>query len=236
MTRKKNFCIGVYPRDLLADIKGLSADAGFAYVKFWMHHHLHGEPLPPAEEHVPDQDEYFRDLLDMKNVRTWRRARDELVKKARLRLTEDGRFYIGRTMRDLARRNDRKMAPGDDDDHGSGSDNGSTGGGQSRLPFSVVSNDVDRPGKPVDRPGKAAESGEVRPNIGQSSGEVRSNIERSSGEVRPNRRGKSLILPESRGALSCSSLFYSSHFNHEVVVAGTRFPARARGDPPTVRA
>lgn len=206
MTREKNFNIDVKPRDLLVDVKGLSADAGFAYLKFWMHHHLHGEPLPPAEEDVPDQDEYFRDLLDMKNVRTWRRARTELLKKARLRLTEDGRLYIGRTMRDLAKRKERK-SPSDDDDG-----KGGNGGNQPRLPFTVVDNTVD---KRVDAPGKAAESGEVRPNI-----------ERSSPEVRQNRAPKSLISHETRCTPSYSSPFDE---DHEVVVAGTRF--RARGDP-----
>jgi hypothetical protein len=37
-----------------------------------------------------------RPLGDMKNVRTWRRARDELLKKARIRVPHDGRLYIGR--------------------------------------------------------------------------------------------------------------------------------------------
>ena len=59
MTREKTFNINVKPRDLLVDVKGLTADAISAYVKFWMHHHLHGEPLPPAGADVPDQDKYI---------------------------------------------------------------------------------------------------------------------------------------------------------------------------------
>ncbi len=217
MSRGKNFNINVKPRDVLVDVKGLSADAGFAYLKFWMHHHLHGEPLPPREEQVEDFDEYFRDLLDMKNVRTWRKARDELVKKARLRVTEDGRLYIGRTMREVG-----KAETPEGSDSG-----GDSGGGQPRLPFTVVRNSGDEPGG---RPGKVATSADVPPNIEQCSGEVRPNIGRSSADVarQPIDLKRNWVRP-------FRVFFPSIPFDSEVVAA-LMDPPRARGDPATLRA
>lgn len=238
----KNFNINVKPRDLLVDVKGLSADAGFAYLKFWMHHHLHGEPLPPREERIDDVDEYFRDLLDMKNVKTWRRARDELVAKARIRVTDDGRYFIGRTMREL----------GDDDeepsDGGAGSGSGGAAGegsrGQTVLPLprrvaapveAVEAGEVgatapvvavDKPVHgAVDEAGQADGSGEVRAKFGRTSGEVCPKFGRSSGEV--------AIQPiDSKRKWVPPFMFSStpSHFNHEVAAA-LMAPARARGDP-----
>ncbi len=227
MSRRKNFNINVKPRDVLVDIKGLSAGAVLAFLRFWMHHHLHGEPLPPAEEKVADVDEYFRELLDMKNVRTWRKARDELLAKARLRQMPDGRFYIGRTMRDAG-----YPVPDDDKDKGggdSGSQGGGNSGGQGSLPLMrVVGGAV---GKPVDGAGKAAASDEVRPNIATSSGEVPSNIERSSPDVahQPVDITRNWVRP-----FIVSST--STPFDHEVVVAVPFGAARARGDPATARA
>ena len=213
----KNFNINVKPRDLLVDVKGLSADAGFAYLKFWMHHHLHGEPLPPREERVEDADEYFRDLLDMKNVKTWRRARDELVAKARIRVTDDGRYYIGRTMREVG---------GEEPDGGAGSDEGDPAGGQGALPLRLV-------GKPVDRPVDDAGTKMGRPD---TSGEVRVKFERTSGEVCPKfgrSSGEVAFQPFDIKRNWCRSFMFSSspsHFDHEVAAALMVAP-RARGDP-----
>lgn len=225
--RRKNFNINVKPRDVLVDIKGLSAGAVLAFLRFWMHHHLHGEPLPPAEERVEDVDEYFRELLDMKNVRTWRKARDELLAKARIRQTPDGRFYIGRTMREVG-----GAAHDDDDQDEGGSDSGAQGGGsggQGSLPLMrVVGGSV---GKPVDGSGKAATSAEVRPNIATSSGEVPSNIDRSSPDVA--RQPVDITRNWVRPFIVSSS---STPFDHEVVAAVPFGTARARGDPATARA
>lgn len=221
----KNFNINVKPRDLLVDVKGLSADAGFAYVKFWMHHHLHGEPLPPREERIDDVDEYFRDLLDMKNVKTWRRARDELVAKARIRVTEDGRYYIGRTMRELADDEEPSDGGAEPGDQGAG-------GAQRALPLMrVVAGLASAPvdgsvGNPVDGAGQPSGSGEVHPKFERSSGEVRANFDRSSGEV--------AFQPiDIIGFRVPPFMFFSlpSPLDHEVVVAESRFSARARGDP-----
>lgn len=224
----KNFNANVKCRDALLDMKGLSPDAGFAYFKFWMHHHLHGVPLPPREEQVDDVDEYFRDLLDMKNVRTWRKARDELVAKARIRVTDDGRFYMRRTMREVG----REDGPWDLEDEDDGSESGGggapggegAGGRQSSLPLMrVVSKSVDQP---VDGPGRAATSGDVSPNIGGSSADVCPNIRRCSAEV----AGQPLDITRNRGG---PFIVFSlpSPLDHEVVVAESRFSARARGDP-----
>lgn len=226
----KNFNANVKCRDALLDMKGLSPDAGFAYFKFWMHHHLHGVPLPPREEQVDDADEYFRDLLDMKNVRTWRKARDELVAKARIRVTEDGRFYMRRTMREVG----REDGPWDleDDDEGSesgggGEQGGGVGGapasGQGRLPLMrVVSKSVDQP---VDGSGEVATSADVCPNIGGSSGDVCPNIGRSSADVaiQPIENKRKWVRP----FIVSSS---PSPFDHEFAAA-LMAPPRARGDP-----
>lgn len=224
--RRKNFNINVKPRDVLVDIKGLSAGAVLAFLRFWMHHHLHGEPLPPAEERVENVDEYFRELLDMKNVRTWRIARDELLAKARIRQMPDGRFYIGRTMREAG-----YPVPDDDKDKG-GSDpeaQGGGNGGQGSLPLMrVVGGSV---GKPVDGAGKVATSEEVRPNIATSSAEVPSNIDASSPDVAL----QPVDIPRNWGRPFRVS-FSSTPFNHEVVAAVPFGAARARGDPEAVRA
>lgn len=224
----KNFNANVKCRDALLDMKGLSPDAGFAYFKFWMHHHLHGVPLPPREEQVEDADEYFRDLLDMKNVRTWRKARDELLAKARIRITDDGRFYMRRTMREVGREDGPWDVEGDDDGGSETGGGGATGGGeggrQSSLPLMrVVGKSVDQPG---DGLGQAAGSGDVSPNIEGSSGDVCPNIGRSSADV----AGQVLDITRNRGG---PFIVFSlpSPLIHEVVVAESRFSARARGDP-----
>jgi len=236
----KNFNANVKPRDALLDMKGLSPATGFAYFKFWMHHHLHGEPLPPREESVADTDEYFRDLLDMKNVRTWRKARDELVAKARIRVTEDGRFYMRRTMREVGRE-DGPWDVEDESDEGQGGGGGPQGGGAARgaaggpqgsLPLRVVAapeagaapvdGSVD---EPVDGAGELATSRDVCPNIGGSSGDVCPNIGRSSADVAiqpvDNKRkwGPPFIVSS-----------FPSRFDHEVAAA-LMAPPRARGDP-----
>ena len=219
--RRKNFNINVKPRDVLVDIKGLSEGAVAAFLKFWMHHHLHGEPLPPAEERVDDVDEYFRDLLDMKNVRTWRKARDELVAKARIRMTTEGRYYIGRTMREVG-----GVEPDDDEDDG-GADQG--GGGQGSLSLTVVRNSVD---ELVDDMGQAAGSPDGCPNIATSSGEVPPNIERSSSDV----GGQVIDFQENRGRPFMFSSTPSPSSHAVVAVTESRCRAGARDGPGAIRA
>lgn len=214
----KNHTAIIKTRDALLDVKGLSAEACGVYFKFWMLHHLHGEPLPPKEEKKPrdEWDEWFRDALDMKNVRTWRRSRDELLAKARIREDADGRLYIGRTKRDLK---DKKRW------------NGATDDGQPSLDLQpptarpAPSNDDDDAqvavGNPVDAVGEPA-----------ASTEVRANIDRTSPDVRPKLPAKWLIFHETRPLYSYSQ----SNSLHEFVVAVPFAAARARDGPQALRA
>ena len=221
MTSSKTFAVVVKPRDVLVDIKGLPDYATNAYLRFWMLHALHGEPLPPREEKKPrdEWDAWFRDKLDMKNVRTWIKARDELLRLSKIRMTDDGRLYIGRTMRDAEKRRggDPSKWSGDDDPqsafdlggvHWAQTAEGRAAHGPTERP---VYSPVDIP---VDVPGKLAGSPEVPPNIG-----------RTSPDVRQIWRPKSLILNERRPLLSCS---WSYSDDHESVAAVPFGSARAR--------
>jgi len=214
----KTFVIAVKPRDVLVDLKGLPDFATNAYMRFWMLHALHGEPLPPREEKKPREewDAWFRDKLDMKNVRTWIKARDELLRLAKIRMTDDGRLYIARTMREAERRRG-----GDESKWGGDSDQGGfefTGVHWAQTPEGRAEHgpSVDDPvEKTVDVPGKLATSAEDRPNFA-----------RTSPEDRPIWLSNPLIL---RGRADSSSYSYSKS-DHEVVVVRLGAP-RARGDP-----
>ncbi len=220
MTSSKTFVIGVKPRDVLVDIKGLPDYATNAYLRFWMLHALHGEPLPPREEKKPREewDAWFRDKLDMKNVRTWIKARDELLRLSKIRMTDDGRLYIGRTMRDAEKRRggDASKWGGPADPQGNlelvGVHWAQTAAGR------AVHGPVD---SPVDAPGEPDTSPEVRPNFG-----------RTSGDVRPILLPKPLIFHERRPAYSCSW----SKSDHESVAAIPFGSARARAGPAWARA
>lgn len=210
MAKQKQFRLDVFPRDVLADVHDLDANAGFAYLKFWMHHALHGEPLPPRDVKKPraEWDEWFRDLLGMKNVRTWRNARDELLKLGKIRQADDGRLYIGRTMRDAERKRGGDPLKWSDDDR------------QGKLCLEGMHCAQRRVEKPVGDPVSISDSPEVRPNIAQT-----------SPDVRPIRLPNPLILRGSRAALS-----YSQSKSHEVVAVISTVAARARGDPAAFRA
>lgn len=207
MSSSKTFVIGVKPRDVLVDLKGMSEKATNAYLRFWMLHALHGEPLPPREEKI-DRDEWnawFRDKLDMKNVRTWIRARDELLALSKLRIADDGRLYIGRTMRDAEKRR------GGDPARWS-----SEGDGQGDLDLQGVHCAQLAVEKPVEAPGELRQSGEVR-----------AKFERTSTELPRNLPPKCLFSFESRPSLSWSK----SKSIHELLLSGVGIRARARGDP-----
>lgn len=205
--RDKNFAIDVKPRDALLDVRGLSPEATGIFFKFWMLHHLHGEPLPPREEQRPpsEWDEWFRDELDLKNVRSWRRIRDELLTKARLRQAPDGRLYMGRTRRELMAKQ-RWNGPAEDDEN------------DQRAGMSDPQETVE---KPVEVAG-------MEPEQPDTSADVRANIDRSSPDHRPNRPCKPLITHGIGGVLSYSD----SNSNHDQVAAAeSGHRARARGDP-----
>lgn len=222
MSSSKTFNINVKPRDVLVDLKGVSPAATNAYIRFWMLHALHGEPLPPREEKIgrDEWDAWFRDKLDMKNVRSWITPRDELIALGKIRVADDGRLYIGRTMRDAEKRRggdpSRWDGEGDDDQgaldlqgvHPAQRQRGTADGAQK-----VVE-------KPVEQPGEILISGEVRPKFGQT-----------SPDVRPTWRPKCLIFHGTWAVSSCSE----SKSIHEFVVVSHRYP-RARGDPASLQA
>lgn len=225
MSSNKAFVLPVMLRDALVDMKGLSPEAKGVFTQFWYVHELHREPLPPREERIPasEWDEWFRDKLDMKNVRTWRRIRDELLKRAKIRRADDGRLYIARTMRAVERKRggDATRWGGSEDDAQGGLDLAGahwaqTAEGRAVHAAAAVDGAVDTP---VDAVGELAQSGDVRAKFGQS-----------SVEHRPNWRFNPLIWNESPAPLS-----YSESKSHEVV-AVLVVAARARGDPMPVRA
>lgn len=217
MSSSKRFTVNVKPRDVLIDFKGLSDRAAKAYHFFWMLHELHGEPLPPREERIDraEWDFWFRDHLDMKNVRTWIAARDELLRLAKIRQADDGRLYIGRTMRAIEEKRGGDASKwGGDSDQGRLELGGVHPAQRHRMPTGLPQPAVE---KPVgEAPGEQRQSGEVRPKI-----------ERTSPDVRSIRLPKFLILRGSRPALSYSK----SKSLHEVVVAVPFAAPRARGDP-----
>lgn len=219
MSSTKQFVVPVKPRDTLLDTSDLSLEAAGALFRFWMLHEMHREPLPPREEKLPKDawDEWFRDKLFLKNVRTWRRVRDELLEKAKIRRADDGRLYIGRTMRAVEekRGGDPSRWGGESDQLGLKLE----GVHAAQLgPQAAVEKPVP---KPVDQPGELCQSGDVRPKI-----------ERTSGDDCPNWRPNPLIYNGTRPALSYSK----SQSPHEVVVVIPFGAARARGDPAALRA
>lgn len=226
MSSNKAFVLPVMLRDALVDMKGLSPEAKGVFTQFWYVHELHREPLPPREEKIPasEWDEWFRDKLDMKNVRTWRRIRDELLKRAKIRQADDGRLYIARTMRAVERKRGGDAAKwggsAEDDAQGGldlcGAHWAQTAEGRAAQAAADVDSPVDTP---VGEAGELAQSGDVRAKFG-----------RSSVEHRPNWLPNPLIWNGSRPPLS-----YSESESHDVA-AVLMVAARARGDPWSVRA
>lgn|GEM_PF-6446397 len=222
MTSTKAFVLPVKLRDALVDMKGLSPEARGVFVTFWFLHEMYREPLPPREEKKPaaEWDEWFRAQLDLKSVRVWRRVRDELLAAAKIRRADDGRLYIGRTMRAV-----EQKRGGDPARWGGESDQG-------RLPLEGVHaaqakppKDLHAPQAPVDKPVDVA--GELR-----QSGEVQPKIAEVSPKFGPNGLSNPLIYNGTGPALSYSK----SKSLHEVVAAIPFGAARARGDPTALRA
>lgn len=226
MSSSKAFVLSVMLRDALVDMKGLSPEAKGVFTQFWYMHELHREPLPPREEKIPvsEWDEWFRDKLDMKNVRTWRRIRDELLARAKIRQADDGRLYIARTMRAVERKRGGDLAKwggsSDDDDAQGGLGLAGAHWAQSaavRAEHAGAEPVVDEPvDTPVGDAGELSQSGELRANFGQS-----------SPDHRPNWRPNPLIWNGSEPALSYSN----SKSSHELLLSPSLIAARARGDP-----
>lgn len=211
MSRRRSFVFDFFPQDFLGGVVGLPDDVVGVYVKLIALMHVYEGPLPPRTTRMAraEFDDWVRDKLGHKNIRTWLKAKRVLLADPdKLVELPDGRIINPRVARDLEARRPRGEGQGGGEKGGSGPKDG-----QGALPFRVVDSPVDNP---VEPPGKAAASGDDRPNIGQS-----------SADVRPIRARKSLILPESRYLYP----YPVSRIPHEVVVAESRFRARARGDP-----
>ncbi len=215
MSRRKSFVYDMYPQDFNDGVKGLPDEVVGQYVKLINLMRIEGGPLPPRKLRLPRSgfDEWIRDKLGHKNIRTWLRAKRILLGDPdKLVELPDGRIANPRTERDLAERRARRR---DDDDQGN---DGNGGGAQGNLPLRVVRNDVDE---------SVEQGGEVA-----ASGDDRANFDRSSGEVRSIGCAKPLIL----AAIGCASPSPCIHIPHDVAAVWTRFRARARGDPASARA
>lgn len=211
MSSSKAFVVPVKLRDALVDMKGLSPEAKGIFVAFWFTHEMYREPLPPREfKGGPSEwDEWFRDKLDMKNVRTWRRIRDELLAHSKIRRADDGRLFIGRTMRAVEEKRGGDPARwGGESDQGSLELQGVHAAQRSKVAQAPV-------GNPVESGGESEQSTEVRAMIGQS-----------SVDHCPICLPKPLILRGRRALYS-----YSQSQSHETVVAVPFVAPRARGDP-----
>lgn len=176
MSRRKSFVYDMYPQDFNDGVKGFSDATIGIYIRLINLMRVEGGPLPPRRLTLScdEFDEWIRDKLNMKNVRTWRKAKAELLADPdKLVLLPDGRVANPRTERDVAaqRPSGRAKEPADDDDDDDDSGEGGAGGqGGLRLVGGSVGNPVD---SPVNAPGKAAQSTEVPAKIGGSSAKHR---------------------------------------------------------------
>ncbi len=217
MSSLKAFVLAVKLRDALLDLKGLSPEAKGIFQTFWYTHEMYREPLPPREFKGGrgEWDEWFRDKMDLKNVRTWRRIRDELLAHSKIRQADDGRLYIGRTMRAIEEKRGGDPALwGADSDQGSFDLQGVHAAQRRAVEGEKVAQAA------VDQP---VESGGENPG----SGEVRAMIGQSSVDHRPMLDFNPLIFHETRALYSYSK----SKSLHEVVVAVPFVAARARDGP-----
>lgn len=223
MSRRRSFVFDMYPQDFMSGVVGLDDATVGVYIKLINLMHMYEGPLPPrsARLHRDEFDEWLRDKLGHKNIRTWLRAKRVLLGDPdKLLELPDGRIVNPRVQRDLAKRMQRPPSEGGggEGEQGGGNGGGQGGGGQRSLPFQVVDGGVDKPvGKDGETPGQAAVRGNDRPNIEQSSADVRS-----------IRAANPLKSPGSR----CVYPYPYTLIPLQVAVVGTRFRARARGDPP----
>jgi len=218
MSRRRSFVYDMFPQDFMSGVVGMPDEVVGVYIKLINLMHMYEGPLPPksARQAPSEFDEWVRDKLGHKNIRTWRRAKRLLLADAdKLVEMPDGRIINPRVARDLAKRASNGQRPPEEEQGGggggSGGGSGGAGGGQGKLPLRVVDN-------PVEPEGQAAASGDDRANIGRCSGDVRSMRDRKSLK---SRESPSLYpYPYIRIPL-------------QVAVVGTRCRARpqAGGDP-----
>lgn len=215
MSVRRSFVFDFFPQDFLTGIVGMDDAVVGVYMKLISLMHVYEGPLPPRSTKLArgEFDEWLRDKLGHKNVRTWLRAKRLLLADPdKLIELPDGRIINPRVARDL----DRRRAAQRERNGGGGQDQG--GGSQGALTLVP----------PVDR---AVDEGVERAGEVTASGDDRANIARSSGDVRSIRRSNPLMQWESRAVFPYPCI----HIPHEIAAAGTRFP-RARGDPHQARA
>ncbi|WP_428673683.1 hypothetical protein [Reyranella sp.] len=218
MSRRKSFVYDMYPQDFNDGVKGLPDEVVGVYIKLINLMRVEAGPLPPRRLKMArtEFDEWIRDKLGHKNVRTWLRAKRVLLADPdKLIELPDGRVANPRTERDVATKRAKD-----------GSGGGGAADDQNVLPFDrVAAPPVDRPvDSPVDDEGEARE----KP---AASGEVRAKFDRTSGEVRSIRASNPLKSHDFR----CASPYPYIRIPLRAVVADHRYP-RARGDPAGLRA
>lgn len=212
MARRKSFVYDMFPQDFNDGVKGVPDDVVGVYIKLINLMRIEGGPLPPRKLRLPRSgfDEWIRDKLGHKNVKTWRRAKRVLLGDPdKLVELPDGRVANPRTERDVAGQRRR-----DDNDDEQGGGNGQ---GNLRLVPPVDHAVDDR----VDEPGEAAASGELRLNFA-----------RSSPEVQAIGRNKPLELH----AIGCALPYPCIPISLHELQLPSPVAARARGDPQPVRA
>lgn len=156
MSRRKSFVYDMYPQDFNDGVKGLHPSVVGIYIMLINLMRVEGGPLPPRKLKKPraEFDEWIRDKLGLKNVKTWLNAKRVLLGDPdKLVELPDGRVANPRTERDRAPKSRR--------------DDG--GNDQGNLPLRPVSNDVDEQGTGGE---EAAASPEVPQNFQGTSEEV----------------------------------------------------------------
>jgi hypothetical protein len=123
MSRRKSFVYDMFPQDFNDGVKGFTPATIGIYVMLINLMRVEGGPLPPRRLKKPrdEFDEWIRDKLNLKNVKTWLKAKAELLADPdKLVELPDGRVANPRTERDMAKR---------------GGGSGDSGDGQNVLPF-----------------------------------------------------------------------------------------------------
>ena len=223
MGRRKSFVYDMYPQDFNDGVKGFSPATVGIYIMLINLMRVEGGALPPRRLKKPrgEFDDWIRDKLNLKNVKTWRNAKAELLADPdKLVELPDGRIANPRTERDIAAKRGGEGGSGGQEDE-------ARDGAEERanvLPFDrstpavSVGNSVD---DAVEGPGKETLSTEVIEKICGSSSEVMS--------IGPRKSLISLTI----GCVSPSPCI-------PVSLLGLRLPSpaspRARGDPLALRA
>ncbi len=217
MSRRKSFVYDMYPQDFNDGVKGLHPSVVGVYIMLINLMRVEGGVLPPRHIKMPHSgyDEWIRDKLGFKNVKTWLKAKRVLLADSdKLVELPDGRVANPRTERDVAAKRPKDG-------------NGGAGGEENVLPFDRASA-VGPVGKSGDDVGD--NDGETREKPAASS-EVRKNFRKTSCEVLKIRASKPLKSPDFRCALPYPYI----RIPLQVAAVGVPLP-RARGDPAAAQA